>query len=141
MDDNTGSTRCGVVRHSTLWLEPVLVAQFEYVEWTPDTHLRHLVTGGGFGNWDQAAIEVSHHPCERTFNRSPCTSACPRNAVRRCARVAQRFRVREELTEDLKQLFLRYPGKDWGQLRGEERSQRRRALTLLLSSFCSASLQ
>lgn len=23
------------------WLKPVLVAQFEYVEWTPDNHLRH----------------------------------------------------------------------------------------------------
>ena len=31
----------GIVRHSTLWLKPLLVAQFEYVEWTPDNHLRH----------------------------------------------------------------------------------------------------
>ena len=23
------------------WLKPVLVGQFEYVEWTPDNHLRH----------------------------------------------------------------------------------------------------
>jgi bifunctional non-homologous end joining protein LigD len=23
------------------WLKPLLVAQFEYVEWTPDNHLRH----------------------------------------------------------------------------------------------------
>src|SRR4030095_11521698 len=23
------------------WLEPVLVGQFEFVEWTPDDHLRH----------------------------------------------------------------------------------------------------
>ena len=23
------------------WLTPVLVGQFEYVEWTPDNHLRH----------------------------------------------------------------------------------------------------
>jgi bifunctional non-homologous end joining protein LigD len=23
------------------WLRPVLVAQFEFVEWTPDDHLRH----------------------------------------------------------------------------------------------------
>ena len=23
------------------WLTPQLVAQFEYVEWTPDNHLRH----------------------------------------------------------------------------------------------------
>jgi ATP-dependent DNA ligase len=31
----------GIVRHSTLWLEPVLVGQFEFLEWTPDNHLRH----------------------------------------------------------------------------------------------------
>jgi bifunctional non-homologous end joining protein LigD len=23
------------------WLKPVLVGQFEYLEWTPDNHLRH----------------------------------------------------------------------------------------------------
>jgi len=27
--------------HSTLWLKPVLVIQFEFTEWTPDRHLRH----------------------------------------------------------------------------------------------------
>ena len=38
-----------------------------------------------------------------------------------------------ELTEDLKQILLRfYPDRDWGQLRGEERSQRRRAIGLML---------
>jgi ATP-dependent DNA ligase len=40
-NNNTGNTRCGIVRHSTLWLNPVLVGQFEYVEWTSDAHLRH----------------------------------------------------------------------------------------------------
>jgi bifunctional non-homologous end joining protein LigD len=24
-----------------IWLKPVLVGQFEFVEWTPDGHLRH----------------------------------------------------------------------------------------------------
>jgi ATP-dependent DNA ligase len=40
-NDNTGNTRCGIVRHPTLWLRPVLVGQFEFVEWTQDAHLRH----------------------------------------------------------------------------------------------------
>jgi hypothetical protein len=40
-NDNTGNTRCGIVRHSTLWLKPELVGQFEFVEWTSDNHLRH----------------------------------------------------------------------------------------------------
>lgn len=31
----------GIVRHSTLWLKPALVGQFEFAEWTPDGHLRH----------------------------------------------------------------------------------------------------
>jgi len=40
--------------------------------------------------------------------------------------------VRGQLIEDLRQILLCfYPGRDWGQLRGEERSQRRRALGLM----------
>jgi ATP-dependent DNA ligase len=33
--------RCGIVRHSTLWVGPVLVSEVEFVEWTPEGHLRH----------------------------------------------------------------------------------------------------
>jgi ATP-dependent DNA ligase len=40
-NDNTGNNRCGIVGHSTLWLKPKLVGQFEFVEWTPENHLRH----------------------------------------------------------------------------------------------------
>jgi hypothetical protein len=40
-NDNTDNTRCGIVRHSTLWLKPVLVGRFEFLEWTADRHLRH----------------------------------------------------------------------------------------------------
>jgi ATP-dependent DNA ligase len=32
---------CGIFRHPALWLKPVLVGQFEFVEWTEDAHLRH----------------------------------------------------------------------------------------------------
>ena len=40
--------------------------------------------------------------------------------------------VRGQLIEDLRQVLLcLYPGHDWGQLRGEERSQRRRAIGLM----------
>jgi hypothetical protein len=42
------------------------------------------------------------------------------------------LQVRGELIEDLKQILLRFhPDRDWGQLRGEERSQRRRAIGLI----------
>ena len=45
--------------------------------------------------------------------------------------------LREELVEDLKQILLRfYPDRDWSQLRGQERAQRR----LLLATLSSASL-
>jgi ATP-dependent DNA ligase len=39
--DQTRPNAYGIVRHSTLWLKPVVVAQFEFVEWTSDAHLRH----------------------------------------------------------------------------------------------------
>jgi len=32
---NTGNTRRGIVRHSTLWLTPALLSQFAFTEWTP----------------------------------------------------------------------------------------------------------
>ena len=35
-NNKTDRWGCGIVRHSTLWLKPQLVGQFEYVEWTPD---------------------------------------------------------------------------------------------------------
>ena len=31
----------GVKDGECRWLRPVLVGQFEFVEWTPDNHLRH----------------------------------------------------------------------------------------------------
>ena len=40
-DDDDYGIRYGIVRHSALWLKPALVGQFEFLEWTPDDHLRH----------------------------------------------------------------------------------------------------
>ena len=39
-NDNSGNSRFGIVRHSTLWIKPVLVGQFEFTECMPDNHLR-----------------------------------------------------------------------------------------------------
>ena len=33
---------CGIVRHSTLWVKPKLVANFEFLEWTDSNHVRHI---------------------------------------------------------------------------------------------------
>jgi len=35
------SRRTTAKKMGSVWLEPKLVGQFEYVEWTPDGHLRH----------------------------------------------------------------------------------------------------
>jgi ATP-dependent DNA ligase len=40
-NDNNSNSRFGIVRYSTLWLRPELAEQYEFVEWTPDKHLRH----------------------------------------------------------------------------------------------------
>ncbi len=43
--------------------------------------------------------------------------------------------TRSQVVEDLKQVILcLYPGRDWGQLRGEERRQRRRAISWIAGS-------
>jgi ATP-dependent DNA ligase len=44
------------------WLKPVLVGQFEFVEWTPDSHLRHVRFMGL--REDQEPSEVEREGCE-----------------------------------------------------------------------------
>ena len=44
------------------WLEPVLVGQFEFVEWTPDNHLRHSRFVGL--RQDKRAREVGREPVD-----------------------------------------------------------------------------
>ncbi len=39
-DESGRSAACGITRHTTFWVKPSLVGQFEFVEWTPDNHLR-----------------------------------------------------------------------------------------------------
>jgi ATP-dependent DNA ligase len=36
------NTLCGIVRHSTLWVRPELVARFDFLEWTGSNHVRHI---------------------------------------------------------------------------------------------------
>ena len=40
-NENTRNALCGIVQDSAWWVNPVLVGQFEFTEWTPDNHLRH----------------------------------------------------------------------------------------------------
>jgi ATP-dependent DNA ligase len=32
---------CGIVRHSTLWMKPRILAEIQFLEWTGADHLRH----------------------------------------------------------------------------------------------------
>jgi ATP-dependent DNA ligase len=41
VDNNVRNTLCGIVRHSTLWVKPRIVAEVEFLEWTEADHLRH----------------------------------------------------------------------------------------------------
>jgi len=40
-DNNVRNTLCGIVRHSTLWVRPEVVAEIQFMEWTGADHLRH----------------------------------------------------------------------------------------------------
>jgi ATP-dependent DNA ligase len=40
-DNNVRNTLCRIVRHSTLWVRPEVVAQIQFLEWTGADHLRH----------------------------------------------------------------------------------------------------
>jgi ATP-dependent DNA ligase len=41
VNDNAGNARCGIVRHSTLWVRPETVVRIDFLEWTGANHLRH----------------------------------------------------------------------------------------------------
>ena len=40
-DNNVRNTLCGIVRHSTLWVRPEVVAEIQFMEWTGADRLRH----------------------------------------------------------------------------------------------------
>jgi WD40 repeat protein len=90
-----------------------------------------IVSSGDCKTWE----EIRDHllpPTVRDNLTSPPVWASLQHRRDRILTNPNNHRLREELVEDLKQVLLRfYPTRDWGQLRGEERSQRRRALGLL----------
>jgi hypothetical protein len=89
-----------------------------------------VVTAGGCKTWD----EIGQHLLPVAVGNNLATEPLwiPLEHRRREIQANQNgHQLRGELTEDLKQLLLRlYPDRDWGKLRGEERSQRRRAIGL-----------
>jgi len=90
-----------------------------------------LVTAGGCKTWE----EIRQHLLPVAVSNNLVTEPLWISLERRRREIQENpngHQLRGELIEDLKQLLLRlYPDRDWGQLRGEERSQRRRAIGLM----------
>ena len=90
-----------------------------------------IVTADEQKNWD----EIRDHLLPSAVRRNLATEPLwiPLHHRRKEILASPNSReVRGQLIEDLRQVLLcLYPGHDWGQLRGEERSQRRRALGLM----------
>lgn len=96
-----------------------------------DGHVLIVVTAGGCKTWE----EIRQHLLPVAVSNNLATEPLwiPLEHRRREIQAnPNENQLRGELIEDLKQLLLRlYPDRDWGQLRGEERSQRRRAVGLM----------
>jgi WD40 repeat protein len=90
-----------------------------------------VVTSGAYAGWSEIRNGALPPSLENHLVAPPLWIDVSRRRVE-ILREPTTQRLRERLTEDLKQLLLCfYPGKDWGELRGQERSQRRRALVLV----------
>jgi sulfatase modifying factor 1 len=90
-----------------------------------------VVTSGGFSDWDSIRKELLPPTVRNGLLSEPLWISLQH---RRNQILAKRnsHDTRSQLIEDLKQVILcLYPEQDWGQLRGEERRQRRRALGLM----------
>jgi WD40 repeat protein len=93
-----------------------------------------IITSGDSSKWE----EISDHLLPPSVGKNLTTEPLFIPLQRRRDRILANpdgQQLREELVEDLNQILLRFypPGIDWGQLRGEERLQRRRARWLVSS--------
>jgi WD40 repeat protein len=93
-----------------------------------------VITDGGYGSWDQVRDEALPLPLRSYLSAPPIFMDISKRRAD-MLKTPIPSTLRGQLTEDLHQLILKfYEGqkKDWGMLRGEERSQRRRAHGLAL---------
>lgn len=89
-----------------------------------------VVTSGEYDNWD--LIRSLLPPAVRNGLASEPLWIPLQHRRSQILGDAKSHELRSQLIEDLKQVILcLYPERDWGQLRGEERKQRRRALGLM----------
>jgi sulfatase modifying factor 1 len=90
-----------------------------------------IVTHGEYDNWDSMSKNLLPPAVKNNLATEPLWIPLQhrRNQILLNSKSPE---VRSQLIEDLKQVILcLYPGRDWGQLRGEERAQRRRAIGLM----------
>jgi formylglycine-generating enzyme required for sulfatase activity len=98
---------------------------------TRDGQVLIVVTSGEHNNWDSMRKDLLPPAVRDSLTSEPLWIPLQHRRSQILAD-AKSHEVRSQLIEDLKQVLLcLYPERDWGQLRGEERKQRRRALGLM----------
>ena len=100
-----------------------------------------IVTSGDYSTWEEIRTHTLPPTVASRMESEPLWISISKRRPEILSN-PDSIRVRRLLIEDLKQLLLTFnPGKEWGELVGEESSQRRRALTLLFAVvFIFASL-
>jgi len=91
-----------------------------------------VVTSGEYNNWDQIRDHALPLPLRSRLIAPPLFIDISKRRVD-MLKTPVPSALRGQLTEDLQQLILKFyegQNKDWGMLRGEERSQRRKAQAL-----------
>lgn len=89
-----------------------------------------VVTSGKYASWD----EVRQNALPPTLRKAIVDEPLWIDIVDRCTAIENTdpSALQAQLTEDLRQLILVfYPGRSWPELRGEERTQRRKAVALV----------
>jgi WD40 repeat protein len=87
-----------------------------------------IVTVAGYNTWNEVRTHLIPPAIREHLSQEPLWISLSERREQIIANPRSEA-LRGEIAEDLKQVLLRfYPTRDWGQLRGEERAQRRRAL-------------
>jgi WD40 repeat protein len=90
-----------------------------------------IISSGDVATWEEIRDRLLPPSVRDNLKSAPVWASLRQRRDRILANPKD-HQLHEELIEDLKQVLLRfYPTRDWGELRGEERSRRRRAIGLL----------